>query len=57
MLGRRHLSRAVLDVGRFVIRVNPNELLQSSGQHPIREINPFSVSDPALLGAFCGLFE
>ena len=33
------------------------ELLQSSGQHPIREINPFSVSDPALLGAFCGLFE
>jgi hypothetical protein len=47
----------LLDVGRFVIRLNPNELLQSSGQHPIREINPFSVSDPALLGAFCDLFD
>lgn len=46
----------LLDVGRFVVRLNPNELLQSSGQHPIREINPFSVSDPALLGAFCDLF-
>ena len=46
----------LLDVGRFVVRINPDELLQSSGQHPIREINPFSVSDPALLGAFCGLF-
>jgi hypothetical protein len=31
--------------------------MQPSGQHPIREINPFSVSDPALLGAFCDLFE
>jgi hypothetical protein len=47
----------LLDVGRFVVRLNPNELLQSSGQHPIREINPFSVSDPALLEAFCGLFD
>lgn len=47
----------LLDVGRFVVRLNPNELLQSSGEHPIREINPFSVSDPALLGAFCELFE
>lgn len=47
----------LLDVGRFVTGRNPNELLQSSGQHPIREINPFSVSDPALLAAFCGLFE
>lgn len=47
----------LLDVGRFVVSFNPNELLQSSGQHPIREINPFSVSDPALLGAFCELFE
>lgn len=47
----------LLDVGRFVVRLNPNELLQSSGQHPIREINPFSVSDPALLGAFCDLFN
>lgn len=47
----------LLDVGRFVVRFNPNELLQSSGQHPIREINPFSVSDPALLGAFCDLFN
>lgn len=47
----------LLDVGRFVVRFNPNELLQSSGQHPIREINPFSVSDPALLGAFCDLFD
>jgi hypothetical protein len=46
----------LLDVGRFVVHLNPNELLQSSGQHPIREINPFSVSDPALLGAFCDLF-
>ncbi len=48
---------SLLDVGRFVVRLNPNELLQSSGQHPIREINPFSVSDPALLGAFCDLFD
>jgi hypothetical protein len=47
----------LLDVGRFVVRLNPNELLQSSGQHPIREINPFSVDDPALLGAFCELFD
>ena len=47
----------LLDVGRFVTSRNPNELLQSSGQHPIREINPFSVSDPALLAGFCGLFE
>jgi hypothetical protein len=47
----------LLDVGRFVVRLNPNELLQSSGQHPVREINPFSVSDPALLGAFCELFD
>jgi hypothetical protein len=47
----------LLDVGRFVVRLNPNELLQSSGQHPIREINPFSVSDPALLAGFCDLFE
>jgi hypothetical protein len=47
----------LLDVGRFVVRLNPDELLQSSGQHPIREINPFSVSDPALLGAFCELFD
>ena len=47
----------LLDVGRFVVRLNPAELLQSSGQHPIREINPFSVSDPALLAAFCDLFE
>ena len=47
----------LLDVGRFVVRFNPNELLQSSGQHPIREINPFSVDDPALLGAFCDLFD
>lgn len=47
----------LLDVGRFVVRLNPDELLQSSGQHPIREINPFSVSDPALLGAFCDLFD
>lgn len=47
----------LLDVGRFVVRLNPNELLQSSGQHPIRGINPFSVSDPALLGAFCDLFD
>ena len=47
----------LLDVGRFVVRFNPNELLQSSGKHPIREINPFSVSDPALLEAFCPLFE
>ena len=47
----------LLDVGRFVVRLDPDELLQSSGQHPIREINPFSVSDPALLGAFCDLFE
>ena len=46
----------LLDVGRFVVRLNPEELLQASGQHPIREINPFSVSDPALLGAFCELF-
>lgn len=46
----------LLDVGRFVVRIDPNELLQSSGRHPIREINPFSVSDPALLGAFCDLF-
>ncbi len=47
----------LLDVGRFVVNLNPPELLQSSGQHPIREINPFSVSDPALLGAFCHLFD
>jgi hypothetical protein len=47
----------LLDVGRFVVRLNTQELLQSSGQHPIREINPFSVSDPALLGAFCDLFD
>jgi hypothetical protein len=47
----------LLDVGRFVVRLNPDELLQSSGQHPIREINPFSVDDPALLGAFCELFD
>jgi hypothetical protein len=47
----------LLDVGRFVVRLDPNELLQSSGRHPIREINPFSVSDPALLGAFCELFD
>jgi hypothetical protein len=47
----------LLDVGRFVVRLNPDELLQSSGQHPIREINPFAVDDPALLGAFCELFE
>ena len=47
----------LLDVGRFVVRFNPDELLQSSGQHPIREINPFSVEDPALLGAFCELFD
>jgi hypothetical protein len=47
----------LLDVGRFVVRLDPDELLQSSGQHPIREINPFSVSDPALLGAFCDLFD
>jgi hypothetical protein len=47
----------LLDVGRIVVSMNPPELLQSSGQHPIREINPFSVSDPALLGAFCHLFE
>jgi hypothetical protein len=47
----------LLDVGRFVVRLDPAELLQSSGQHPIREINPFSVSDPALLAAFCDLFE
>jgi hypothetical protein len=47
----------LLDVGRFVVSLNPNELLQSAGQHPIREINPFSVSDPALLGAFCDLFD
>jgi hypothetical protein len=47
----------LLDVGRFVVRLNPNELLQSSGKHPIREINPFSVSDPALLEAFCDLFD
>jgi hypothetical protein len=47
----------LLDVGRFVVRLNPDELLQSSGQHPIREINPFSVVDPALLGAFCELFD
>jgi hypothetical protein len=46
----------LLDVGRFVVQLNPDELLQSDGQHPIREINPFSVSDPALLGAFCELF-
>jgi hypothetical protein len=47
----------VLDVGRFVVRMDPNELLQSSGQHPMREINPFSTDDPALLAAFCGLFD
>lgn len=47
----------LLDVGRFVVNLNPRELLQSSGQHPIREINPFSVSDPALLAAFCHLFD
>jgi hypothetical protein len=47
----------LLDVGRFVVRLDPDELLQSSGQHPIREINPFSVDDPALLGAFCELFN
>lgn len=46
----------LLDVGRFSVQLRPAELLQSSGQHPIREINPFSVSDPALLGAFCDLF-
>ncbi|HET6920152.1 MAG TPA: hypothetical protein VFI46_11895 [Jiangellaceae bacterium] len=47
----------LLEVCRFVARLNPDELLQSSGRHPIREINPFSVDDPALLGAFCELFE
>jgi hypothetical protein len=47
----------LLDVGRFVVRLNPNELLESIGQHPIREINPFSVTDPALPGAFCELFD
>lgn len=47
----------LLDVGRFVVRFDPDELVQSSGQHPIREINPFSVSDPELLGAFCELFD
>jgi hypothetical protein len=47
----------LLDVGRFVVRLNPDQLLQSSGKHPIREINPFSVDDPALLGAFCQLFD
>jgi hypothetical protein len=47
----------LMDVGRFVVRLDPNELLQSSGQHPIREINPFSTDDPALLAAFCGLFD
>lgn len=47
----------LLDVGRIVVSMNPNELLQSSGQHPIREINPFSVSDPALLAGFCPLFD
>jgi hypothetical protein len=47
----------LLDVGRFVVSLDPDELLQSAGQHPIREINPFSVSDPALLGAFCNLFD
>lgn len=47
----------LLDVGRFVTTRNPNELLHASGQHPIRELNPFSVTDPALLGAFCSLFE
>jgi hypothetical protein len=46
----------LLDVGRFRVRINPEELLQSAGQHPIREINPFSVDDPALLQAFCDLF-
>ena len=47
----------LLDVGRFVVRLNPNELLQSSGQHPVREINPFNINDPALLGGFCDLFD
>jgi hypothetical protein len=47
----------LLDVGRFVVRFNPNELLQSSGQHPVREINPFDIDDPALLGGFCDLFD
>jgi hypothetical protein len=47
----------LLDVGRFVVRRNPDELLQSSGQHPIRELNPFSVNDPALLGAFGDWFD
>jgi len=47
----------LLDVGRFVVRLNPNELLQSSGQHPVREINPFDIDDPALLGGFCDLFD
>ena len=47
----------LLDVGRFVVRFDPNELLQSSGQHPVREINPFDIDDPALLGGFCDLFD
>lgn len=47
----------LLDVGRFVVSLDPAELLQSAGQHPIREINPFSVSDPALLGGLCDLFD
>ena len=47
----------LLDVGRFVVNISTLDLLQSAGQHPIREINPFSISDPALLQAFCGLFD
>ncbi len=51
-------ENAVIDAGRTVLLFGPGGpfLLGFNGRHDIREIDPFTTSDPKLLAGFCPAF-
>ncbi len=51
-------ENAVIDAGRTVLLFGPGGpfLLAFNGRHDVREIDPFTTSDPALLAGFCPAF-
>lgn len=51
-------NNVVVDAGRLVLQFGPGGpvVLALNGRHDIREIDPLSTDDPALLAGFCPAF-
>ncbi len=51
-------ENVVIDAGRLVLQFGPGgaQVIALNGRHDIREINPLSTNDPALLAGFCPAF-